>query len=258
MRRRKLIEIEARLAENESMLTPVHIGRFMEEGLAVYTVEEAFTDPAVADTTPYRDIAVYYFTERALPQRAGKEEKLLTLGGDEGKICLSMNDRTEALALAHGVKAIDRRFPAEKQKALARFYYRSPHYGRKMTILFVLIALLLTGLLVAGALLGGFERGAIASYAGVCLLVLACSLAPCAVLLRREKLVVYERGIRLHFFLRGCNLFLPVSVIQSIRKEEDGMVADVGFTDFILPDGGAYEFLRMIFPEKCGGEGRTL
>lgn len=251
--RRERRAAEAKLAENECLLTPVHVGKFTEDGLAVYTEEEVFSDPSVADVTPYQDVSVYYFTQRALPQKAGKEEKLLVLGEGEASICLSMDERTETLARRNGVKTVDVRFPAEKQRVLARFFYRTPNHGRKMAMLFVLIAMLCAGLIAAGAFWGGFRSGFVGSYIGVCALVLACALVPCAVLLRREKLVVYERGIRMHFFLRDCDLFLPLDLIQRIRQEEDGFIVDVGFTYFCLPDGGAYEFLCKVFPKKCGG-----
>lgn len=245
----------ARLKEDECLLTPIHVGKFTENGLAVYTEEDVFSDPSVADVTPYEDVSICYFTVRALPQRAGREEKFLVLGEGEQSVCLPMDGRTERLARQNGVKTADRRFPAEEQKVLARFFYRTPHHGRRMAVLFTVIALLLAGAIVAGACLGGFRRGSLGGYLGACALVLVCSLAACSVLLRREKLVVYERGIRLHFFLRDCNLFLPLGLIQTIKQEQEGLTVDVGFTYFYLPDGGAYEFLCKVFPEKCrGGE----
>lgn len=242
---------EKKLAENESLLTPIHTGRFTEEGLVIYTEEEVFDDPAVADLTPYSDLSIYYFTERALPHREGREEKMIVVGTEEGGICLPMNDRTEALAISHGVKAADKRFPPQKQKRVARFYYRSPRYGKKQAILFSLLALLALGLVIAGALLGGFRPEALGYFLGVCAIILGCASAACGLLLRREKLVVYERGIRLCFFLRGCDLFLPEEAIEHIRKEGDDMVIDVGFTNFCLPDRGVFRFLTERFPDKA-------
>lgn len=255
---------EAKLAENESLLTELHIGRFTDEGLCIRTEEEVFGD--FAASVPYERLSVCYFTARALPAQRGREEKLFVAedgeSGEEG-FCLPLDGRTEKLALEHGVKVSDKRSAAERQSVLKKFYECGRRTRAKRIGFFVALAAVLcimAGVGVLCVLCGGMEKAEIPYYLLLCLIILLpLTAAGGTTLLWRQKLVVYQKGIRIHYWRIGCVMFVPMGTVERIKKvsvpeQGEWLVIDVGFTRFGVPDHGAFSFLKEKFPEKCAEE----
>lgn len=262
----------ASFAENESLLWDEAV-RFTDRGME--RVQDVVFEEG-ASIVPYDAMKIYETLYYATPKRRGKERKFLVLPAsfyrdeaweeetdlvETGPASVPLDERTEKIALAHGVARIDKRCSVDpKQRPLKKFFRKEKNRTAKIAGFLTVVALgfaLILGIGVWVSLTTDVSPGI---FGGIGAAFLTPVILSGLSLFRRVGVVIYEGGVYIKASQPsyGKSIFVPIGEIEKIGQEQfEGSLLvsiDVGYSAYFFSDDGLFEYLKERFPALCGEE----